>query len=416
MSKKSSLLWQVLVAIALAMAIGAWVGKENSLFGIPYFKMFSFAGQLFLNALTLLVVPLIASAIIHGISQMGKEGGFGRLGAKTFFFYILTTLLAVLTGLLFVNLIGPGYHHQVPIIETPMAHPTAPSSATEVLGEVISKLIPTNIFQAASTGNMLGIIFFSLLFGFALAKIESEASSALVTVWRGLFHTLMKMTHFIMKILPIGVFFLVAKVIAEQGFETITALLYFVLAVILGLGTFMFLILPLLLRIVGLSPFRHLKAMAPALFTAFSTSSSAATLPITIDCVEKRAGVSNRICSFVVPLGTSINMAGSALYECVAILFIAQAYGIELTFVHQFLVVILSLLTSIGVAGIPSASLVAIMIILGTLGLPLEGLALILPADRILDMCRTTANVLSDASCAVLVAHTEGEKVLQVRD
>jgi Na+/H+-dicarboxylate symporter len=169
------------------------------------------------------------------------------------------------------------------------------------------------------------------------------------------------------------------------------------------------------MRLMGLSPFRHFRAMAPALITAFSTSSSAATLPITIDCVEKRAGVSNRICSFVVPLGTTINLSGSALYECIAALFIAQVYGMELTFIHQALVVFLSLLTSMGVAGIPSGSLVAILIILNAMGLPAEGLALILPVDRILDMCRTTVNVFSDTTCAVLVAHTEGEKVLEVR-
>jgi Na+/H+-dicarboxylate symporter len=152
--------------------------------------------------------------------------------------------------------------------------------------------------------------------------------------------------------------------------------------------------------------------MTPALITAFSTSSSAATLPITMECVEKRAGVSNKICSFVVPLGTSINMSGSALYECVAAFFIAQMYGIELSFVHQIMIAFLALLTSMGIAGIPSGSLVAILVILNAMGLPAEGLALILPVDRILDMCRTTVNVFSDTSCAVLVAHTEGEKIL----
>jgi Na+/H+-dicarboxylate symporter len=262
---------------------------------------------------------------------------------------------------------------------------------------------------------MLGVIFFSLLFGFALSKIESEASDTLMRIFRAVFYTLMKMTHLLMRAMPFGVFFLVAKATATQGSETIQALLLFFVTVLAGLTTFMFIVLPLLLRILGLSPWRHLRAMAPALVTAFSTSSSAASLPVTMDCVEKRAGVSNRICSFVVPLGTSVNMSGSALYECVAALFIAQAYGIELTFVHQGIIVLLSLITSMGVAGIPSGSLVAILIILNSMGFPAEGLALILPVDRILDMCRTTVNVFSDSSCAVLVAHTEGEKVLEVR-
>jgi len=419
--KKTTMLWQVLGAIVLAMIVGSLTGTDKEFFGVAYYKLFSFLGQLFLNSLTLLVVPLVASSIIHGLSQMGKDQSFGRLGGKTFFFYILTTLLAVLTGLLFVNLIGPGHHHHIQAaapteaLQLPTAIAQAPAGHMEAFGQVFLKLIPTNIFEAAASGNMLGVIFFSLLFGFSLAKIDSEASHSLISVWRGLFYALMRMTHYVMRAMPFGVFCLVAKVTASQGLESIEAVLFFFLTVLIGLAVFMFLILPLLMYSMGLSPLRHLRAMAPALVTAFSTSSSVAALPITMECVEKRAGVSNRICSFVVPLGTSINMSGSALYECVAVLFVAQVYGIELTYMHQFVVVILSLLTSMGVAGIPSASLVGIMVILNAMGFPAEGLALILPVDRILDMCRTTTNVFSDASCAVLVAHTEGEKVLQIR-
>jgi Na+/H+-dicarboxylate symporter len=179
----------------------------------------------------------------------------------------------------------------------------------------------------------------------------------------------------------------------------------------------MFVALPLLLKYIAkVSPSRHFKAMMPAIVTAFSTSSSSASLPITIDCVEKRAGVSNRVCSLVVPLGTSINMAGSALYECVAAMFIAQAYGIEMSIYSQFFVVVLTLVTSMGVAGIPSGSLVAIMIILKVIGLPLEGIGLFVAVDRLLDMCRTTVNVFSDSCCAVLVAKSEGEKNVLIRD
>jgi Na+/H+-dicarboxylate symporter len=417
MLKKSSLLIQVLIAIAIAMLIGGLSTPDSELFGIPYIKLFGFLGQLFLNALTLLVVPLVGSSIVSGISQMGKDKSFGRLGAKTFFFYIITTFLAVVTGLLFVNLIKPGSY--IAGATATLAAPvitSAPPTHMEAIGQVLLKLIPVNIFEAASQGNMLGIIFFALLFGFALAKIESTASDTVMKFIKGVFHTLMKMTHFLMRVMPFGVFFLVTKAISIRGLGSLEGLVYFFLCVILGLATFMFVILPLFMRFMGLNPWRHLRAMAPALVTAFSTSSSAATLPITMDCVEKRAGVSNRICSFVVPLGTSVNLAGSALYECIAVLFIAQVFGFEMTIIHQAIVVVLSLLTSMGVAAIPSASLVAILIILNAMGFPAEGLALILPVDRILDMCRTTVNVFSDASCAVLVAHTEGEKVLEVRN
>jgi Na+/H+-dicarboxylate symporter len=213
-----------------------------------------------------------------------------------------------------------------------------------------------------------------------------------------------------MKFLPLGVFCLVAKTFATTGLESLQSLALFFLTVIIGLMIFSLIALPLILKMTGIAkPYRHFRAMAPALITAFSTSSSSATLPITIDCVEKRAGVSNRICSLVIPLGTSINMSGSALYECVAAMFICQVYGIELTFTTQFTVVFLALITSIGIAGIPSASIVSLLIILKVIGVPAEGIGLLFAVDRILDMCRTAVNVFSDSCCAVLVARTEGE-------
>jgi Na+/H+-dicarboxylate symporter len=414
MLKKSSLLIRVVIAIILAVLVGGFSSINSQLFGLPYIQLFGFLGQLFLNALTLLVVPLVSSALVQGVGQMGQDKSFARLGARTFFFYISTTFLAVLTGLVVVNVMQPGALMAKP--EAAMvALPYPPPSHTEALGQILLKIIPVNIFEAAVHGNMLGIIFFSLLFGFALAKIGSETSSLVNQVIRGIFQTLMRMTHFLMKVMPFGVFCLVTKAMALRGFGSIAALLYFFVAVLVGLLLFMGVVLPIYLKLMGISPLRHFRAMAPALVTAFSTSSSVAALPVTLDCVEKRAGVSNRISSFVVPLGTSINLSGSALYECIAVLFIAQVYGADLSILQQTLVVVLSLLTSMGVAGIPSGSLVAILLILNTMGFPAEALALILPVDRILDMCRTTVNVFSDASCAVLVAHTEGEKVLQRR-
>lgn len=419
--KKSSTLWKVLIAIVLAFVIGQLVGTESSIFGITFYRIFDIGGQLFLNSLTLLVVPLIASAIISGLGQMGGDKSFGKLGAKTFGFYVATILIAVLVGVLAVNVIKPGalHHFSLPSSAPELASATtaieahfSPTNPVEAIAMLLQKLVPMNIVEAASQGNMLGIIFFSLLFGFALMKITGQFGESVVLVSRGLFYTLMRMTHFIMKAMPLGVFCLVAKVIATQGIASVGGLIHFFLTVLCALVVFCFGALPLLLKIMGVNPWRHIRALAPALITAFSTSSSAATLPITLDCVEKRAGVSNRVSSFVIPLGTSMNMAGSALYECVAALFIAQAYGIDLTIGHQILIVLLALITSMGVAAIPSASLVALIIILNVMGIPKEGIALILPVDRLLDMCRTTANVLSDASCAVMVARTEGETVL----
>ncbi len=416
------MLWKVLLAIALAVGAGALAGQTGALFGITFYSVCDLLGTLFLNALTLLVIPLVTSSIISGLGALGGDSSFGRLGAKTFSFYFLTMLLAAMVGVLMVHLIDPGaaFTHSAgaeALSSTQsllQAGATAPA-AQNPLAAILLKVIPNNILGAASAGNMLGVIAFSLFFGFVLAKLDHPAARTMVDFWKGLNLVMMRMTHGVMRLMPYGVFFLVAKVIAQGGLESIASLGLFFLTVVLSLVLYVFVVLPIVFKARGLSPIRHFRAMGPALLTAFSTSSSAATLPITMECVEKRAGVSERICSFVVPLGTSVNMSGSALYECVAALFIAQVAGVELGIVQQFLVVVMSLLTAMGMAGIPSASLVAIIVILNTMGLPAEGIALILPVDRILDMCRTTVNVFSDASCAVLVAQSEGEKVLQAR-
>lgn len=408
MSKKRKQPWSVFIAIILAVIAGMAVGTETGIFGVTFYSMFNVVGVIFINALTLVVVPLVSSSIITGIARIGNDEAFGRLGFKTFTFYISTSLMAILIGLFFVNIISPGTRG----IEHPAAAAQAllPQETTTFVG-FIEQIVPANIFNAFSQGQMLGVIFFSLLFGYATSKIESSAGAILSGFWNGIFQVMLRITHIIMKFLPLGVFCLVAKVFATTGIESLGRVGLFTATVLLGLATFIFIALPLLLKFVGkVNPWRHFRAMGPALITAFSTSSSSATLPITIDCVEKRAGVSNKICSLVVPLGTSINMSGSALYECVAAMFVAQVYGIDISLTTQFAVVVLSLVTSIGVAGVPSASLVAILIILKAIGLPAEGLGLFIAVDRLLDMCRTTVNVFSDSCCAVLVAKSEGEK------
>lgn len=423
MSKKNQRRpWAVFVAIVLAIAFGSLVSRQTSVFDITFYAIFDVVGTIFLNALMLVVVPLVSSSIITGISRIGNEGAFGRLGGKMFLFYIGTSLMAILIGLFFVNLINPGASQVPPSFEYDGGDISALKAKVMQKGpgafvEVLISIVPSNIIAAFSRGEMLGLIFFSILFGYALSKIDGQPGSVLQNFFQGIFQTMIQVTHIIMKFLPYGVFCLVAKVFMSTGLGSMKAVSLFAFAVLLGLAVFMFIGLPLLLKLVAkVKPIRHFKAMTPALVTAFSTSSSSATLPITIDCVEKRAGVSNRICSLVVPLGTSINMSGSALYECVAAMFVAQAYGIELTFSTQFLIVLMSLITSIGVAGIPSASLVAIIIILKVIGLPVEGIGLFIAVDRLLDMCRTTVNVFSDSCCAILVARSEGETNVLAKD
>lgn len=421
-SKKKKTPWAVLIAIVLAFIIGNLTKTSAGLFGVTFFSMYDLIGKLFIQALTLIVVPLVGSSIITGMARIGGDASFKRLGLKIVSFYVITTLSAVILGLILVNVIHPGnaesFHLQMEQSSLSGDHTSiAQKSNALTFSNLILNIVPSNIFDALAKGEMLALIFFSLLFGFALTKIQSDKSNQIQSFFQGIFQTMIEITHVFMRFLPIGVFCLVAKVAATTGFESLASLGLFFLTVISGLAIFSFVVLPLLLKYVGkVSPRRHFRAVAPALITAFSTSSSSASLPITIDCVEKRAGVSNRICSLVVPLGTSLNMSGSAMYEIVAALFVAQVYGVTVSLGSQIIFVLLALFTSMGVAGIPAASLVAVIIILKAFGLPIEGIGLFLAVDRILDMCRTTVNVLSDTCCAVLVAKTEGETDVLQKD
>jgi len=420
---KLKLHWQILIALALAVLAGLLAGPEHSLFGIRYYAMFDFIGTLFLNALKMIIVPLIVSSIMVGIASVGGTHGLARLGSKTIIYYMTTSLFAILIGLLLVNLFAPGIIDGQPANQVLGLSEQHAAEASQKIGEkgvndiagVFLSMIPANIIAAAANGQMLGIIFFSILFGFFLTRIEESYAEAQYNFWNGLFQIMMKITDLVMKFAPIGVFGLVAKVIAgidTSGLDELAQTLgMFFLTVLLALAAHTFVVLPLLLKFVGrVKPIKQYKAMAPAMLTAFSTASSSATLPLTMECVEKNAGVSNRTSSFVLPLGATVNMDGTALYECVAAMFIAQAYGIELGFATQFTIVLVALLTSIGVAGIPAASLVAITIILTTIGLPIEAVGLILAVDRILDMFRTSVNVFSDSCGAVIIARSEGER------
>jgi Na+/H+-dicarboxylate symporter len=287
------------------------------------------------------------------------------------------------------------------------------SAASGGIGNILLRMVPTNFFQALVSADMLAIIFFSILVGYFLTKVSDEYKNPLVNLFNGGFEVMMKITGFVIKFTPLGVLGIVTGVVAEQidniG-ELVQRLGIYMLAVLLGLAIHAIITLPLLLKTFGkANPWLHFKAMTAPLLTAFSTSSSSATLPLTLDAVENNDGVSNKITSFVLPLGATVNMDGTALYECVAAMFIAQAYGVDLSFMQQVIVVFTALLASIGAAGIPMAGLVMISVILSAVGLPLEGVGLILAVDRILDMCRTTVNVWSDSCGAVIIAKTEGE-------
>ncbi len=415
---KLKLHWQILIALGLAILAGSLTDRDSALLGVVFYDVYSFFGSLFLNALKMLIVPLIVSSIIVGIAGIGSSGNLGVLGGKTLLFYFSTSLVAILIGLAVVNITAPGIVDGQPAKDIiglgadagAIAGKVADKGAGDIVG-IFLRMVPTNIVAAGAEGQMLGLIFFSLLFGFFMTRIQEAYAEAVFNFWQGVFEIMMHITDWVMKFAPIGVFALVAKVVTVTGLAAFKPLAVFFFSVLLALGLHFFVAMPLLLRFLGsVQPLRHYRAMAPALLTAFSTASSSATLPLTMECVEKNAGVSNRISSFVLPLGATVNMDGTALYECVAAMFIAQAYGLDLTFGTQFTIVSIALLTSIGVAGIPAASLVAIAIILAAIGLPAEGIGLILAVDRVLDMCRTTVNVFGDSCGAVIIAKRQGEQ------
>ncbi|HWQ95231.1 MAG TPA: dicarboxylate/amino acid:cation symporter, partial [Gammaproteobacteria bacterium] len=398
---KIKLHWQILIALLLALLAGSLSGKQAGVLGVSFYAVYGFIGDLFLNALKMLIVPLIVSSLITAMASIGSVGAFGRIGVKTLVYFLSTTLIAVLLGLALVNLTTPGLIDGQPAKEliglsedTAAVTEQVQGKSAQDLVNLFLRMIPANVVAAAVEGEMLGLIFFSLLFGYFITRIPKRNGEVLLSFWQGVFEVMMRITDWVMRFAPLGVFALVAKVAAATGLAAIQPLLMFFFTVLLGLAIHFFGVLPLLVKLLGrVSPVAHYRAMAPALFTAFSTASSSATLPLTLECLEKNARVSNRVTGFVAPLGATVNMDGTALYECVAVLFIAQAYGVELNLATQSLVVVLALLTSIGVAGIPAASLVAIVVILSAVGLPAEGIGLILAVDRLLDMCRTTVNV-----------------------
>jgi len=400
--KRLALHWQILIAFILASVFGFFFKEQ-----VHYI---SWLGDLFLRSLKMIIIPLILSSIISGVANIGDAKNLGRLGLKTFTYYISTSILALLTGLFFVNLFNPGVGTDLGFVE----NVNGLIDAKDSFGKTLLNIIPENIFHAMAENKMLSIIFFAVLLGYSITKTKEKHKALLTDLANSSFEVMMKITLFIIKFTPIGIFGIVAKQIADHDniLELFSRLGLFMFVVLFALIFHASVILPLLLKIFGkVSPLKHFKAMRTPLLTAFFTSSSSATLPLTMDALENKAGVSNTVTSFTLPLGSTVNMDGTALYELVAAMFIAQAYGIDLSLTQQIMIVITGLLASIGAAGIPMAGLVMISVILSAIGLPLEGIGLILAVERVLDMFRTAVNVWSDSCGAVIVAKSEGEKL-----
>ena len=374
-----------------------------------WLAVFDFAADLFLSLLKMLIVPLVLTSIVNGVASVGGMGDLRRLGLKTFGYYLTTSFLAVVLGQLLVNMVRPGDGAELGL--------EAAVAGTETLSfvDILRRMIPENV-PAALTSNsaMLQIIFFALLLGIFIAKTEPPHGQRLREFFESAFTVMLRLAQGVLKLLPYGVFALMVRVVGSTGVGVFQPLLVYMGVVLAALVIHAAVTLPLLLRFVGgISPIGWFRAMSPALMTAFSTSSSSMTLPVTLETVEERGRVSNRVSSFTLPLGSTINMDGTALYECIGVIFLAQYYAstgaFELTLASQALVAGLALLASIGAAGIPSAGLVMMLTILSALGLPLEGAALLLAVDRPLDMLRTMVNIWSDSCGAAIVARTEGE-------
>jgi proton glutamate symport protein len=407
---KSKFSFPLPVQIIVALVIGGFFGYFFS----DKVIYTNWIGDIFLRALNMIIVPLILCSITTGVASVGSGGSLGRLGLKTMGYYILSTLVAIVTGFILVTTIKPGVGAELGF-KAPVENISAVSDS---FGQTLIRIVPSNIFEALMQGQMLSIIFFAILFGFFITRVNDKPRLLLMDVFNAALDVIMKITLFIIKFTPLGIFSITAKVIAQQVqlgndiSEVISRLGLYFITVLLGLFIHGLITLPLSVKLLGrANPIKHFKNMATPLLTAFSTSSSNATLPLTMEAVEVEDGVSNKIASFTLPLGATVNMNGTALYECVAVIFIAQAYGIDLTFGQQLIVIFTALLAAIGAAGIPMAGLVMMAVVLKAVGLPLEGIGLILAVDRILDMFRTTINVYGDTCCAVIIAKSEGEKL-----
>lgn len=420
MKKSLPLHWLILIG----MAAGALFGIVAVHFGWHQFttNWIKPWGTIFINLLKLIAVPLIIVSLISGISGLNDVSRLSRIGFKTIGLYLLTTVIAVSMGLLVVNLIKPGNFlsaEKSAEFQAKYAANVAPKTVTEEGPlQFIINLVPDNIFAALTDNTrMLQIIFFSLLFGIAIVLTERDKTAQLRAFFESLNEVVMRMIHLIMYTAPFGVFALIASITTDVAgenpgdtFALFGSLGMYALTVIIGLLLLVFVIYPGVISMLTVINFRQfLKGLAPAQLLAFSTSSSAATLPMTMQCCEENLGVKKEVASFVLPLGATINMDGTSLYQAVAAVFLAQIYGMDLNLMQQLTIILTATLASIGSAAVPGAGMIMLVIVLSSVGIPTEGIALIFAVDRPLDMLRTVVNITGDSTIACAVAASENK-------
>lgn len=426
MFKKIPLHTQIIVGLVLGLIFGLVVIKTSISpdFTINYIKP---VGTIFINSLKMIAVPLVLASLIVGVSNLGDISKLSRIGGKTIIAYMTTTVLSITIGLLAVNIFKPGKSLPVETRESLMSLYDDAAGSTASKAEILQQqsplqplvdIVPENVFLAATqNSSMLQVVFFAILVGIALLQIPKEKAAPVIAFFDGLNDVIIQIVGYIMLIAPYGVFALMASLIVEiagdnpdSAVTLLLALLKYSLVVVGGLLFVILAVYPTILKL-----FTKIKygdffaAIRPAQLLAFSTSSSSATLPVTMKQVEEELGVSEEVSSFVLPLGATINMDGTSLYQGVAAVFIAQALGMDLSLIQQLTIVLTATLASIGTAGVPSAGLIMLIIVLESIGVPAAGIALIIAPDRILDMFRTVVNVTGDATVCAVVASTEGE-------
>ena len=395
--KKVSLSVKIFIGLALGVLVGLMISPEIA---TTFIKPL---GTLFLNLIKMIIVPLVLSSLVVGSASTGDVGKLGRIGIKTLAYYLVTTAFAVMLGLLLANILNPGLGLSIPM------DATAEAKEIPSVVDTLLNIIPTNPIQAMANANMLQIIVFALFLGIAITLI-GEKGKPFHAFFESMAEVCYKIVAIIMEFAPIGVFGLITPVVAEHGASALLPLLKVIIAVYLGCFIHALVVYSGTVYISAkMSPATFFKGAAPAMMLAFTTSSSSGTLPVTMKCAEDNLGVPKSIGSFVLPLGATINMDGTALYQGVCALFVAQVYGMDLTIAQQMTIVLTATLASIGTAGVPGGGLIMLTMVLQSVGLPLEGIALIGGIDRVLDMARTCINITGDMACSILVASTEGE-------
>lgn len=409
------LYWQILIAMILGTICGimfqsAYNGKPS---GVLYTSIITL-GTIFIRLLKMTIVPLVFISITSGVASVGSGKALGRLTVKSFTFYIVSTLIAIFIGLALANILKPGVGSHIPVSGNFNKDMVGP--ATSPLDMIIN-VVPENPMKAMLDFDMIGIIFFSIILGYGISKVGPEVGKPLQRLFDSSLDVMMVITGGIIKLAPVGVLGLITKAVSTAGVMLYKELGLYMFTVSAGLTIQMFIVLPIIIYMfTGYHPWLHFKAMFPAIVTAFTTCSSNATLSVAMQCVEKNAGVSNRVCGFVMPLGATVNSNGTALYECAGVIFISQVLGMGLTITQQVVLVLSALAAALGCAGIPSAGIVLIFVVTQAVGFKSADVSLIIGAmlavDRPLDMFRTTLNVFGDTVGAVVVAKSEGEKNL----